>query len=158
MKKLILCLMLFAINGCAVSGYGKYSQLSGTGYKEVRIDSNTFKVYYEASSRYSLEETRDLALRRAAELTKMNGYLYFTVLEDKSYLDPVTYTENEKHVTETYVDEETGYMQSVTTIVPAETYTKEYPYAVLIIDMSNENLPGNIDHYNADIILSNYQK
>jgi hypothetical protein len=62
--------------GCAgTPAYGP-AEGSGFGYREQAIESARYRVTYRAKSPV---EAEDGALRRAAELTRQQGYDYFTV-------------------------------------------------------------------------------
>ncbi|MEM1381484.1 MAG: hypothetical protein AAGH41_12750 [Pseudomonadota bacterium] len=70
-----LCLAFLA--ACAsTSAYGPASG-DGFGYSEQAIEAGRFRVTYKASNPSAAENG---ALRRAAELTKSNGFDYFKVV------------------------------------------------------------------------------
>lgn len=83
MRKLALgALALLTAAGCA-SHYGPgYERARGphdTGYHEVRLDDNRYRVQYRVGrDGYGLAE--DLAMRRAAELTREGGYDWFQIV------------------------------------------------------------------------------
>lgn len=63
---------------CATApDYGPATDARDFGYRDQAIENNRFRVSYQDKS---VAEAADRALRRAAELTQMNGYDYFTVV------------------------------------------------------------------------------
>lgn len=104
MKKLMLCLLLIGVmSGCA-STYQQYEKgswwsefLSGRGekggYRDYQLSDDQFCVSYIGSKMDSADITsffsdtkkkiRDMAMRRAAELTKCHQFRYFEILSEQ---------------------------------------------------------------------------
>ena len=78
-------LLAVFLSGC-VATY-KAADDGAAGYRELRIDKNTYYVEYtEASSRIDWDQLKQFALRRAAELAKRHGYDAFDVLDSDEKL------------------------------------------------------------------------
>lgn len=78
-KKLVTLLLpaVFVLGGCSTA-YQK-SSLVTNGYSEMRLSEDSYIVEYE-SNKYTKPNTNYRhALRRAAELTKQNGFQYFEI-------------------------------------------------------------------------------
>lgn len=82
-KKLILMLTIVSVilTGCA----SKYEKFQGgffsnnQGYSDYQIDDNKFSVSFMANQYTSQQQTMNMALRRASQLTIQNDFQYFTV-------------------------------------------------------------------------------
>ena len=69
---------VFALSACAtLAPYGPQSGPDGQGYAEQRIESNRFRVTYNGVG--APGPVADMALLRAAELTRAEGYDWFEV-------------------------------------------------------------------------------
>ena len=79
MKLIAALVVSLSVTACATS-YGPSVMGSG-GYKDARLDENTFTI--NTSSTWQVEteqELMNMALRRAAELTQQNGFDYFVIV------------------------------------------------------------------------------
>lgn len=77
MKHLVSALAVLVLAACASTpAYGPAGS-NGFGYAEQRIETGRYRVTFKARDAVSAE---DGALRRAAELTRQNGYDHFTVV------------------------------------------------------------------------------
>jgi hypothetical protein len=57
------------------------STANGTGYEDIRIESDRWRVSFTGAGEASDAEVERLALRRAAELALTNGYDWFEVVD-----------------------------------------------------------------------------
>ena len=78
-------LAVFALTACATSSPTVYAPASasanGTGYEDIRIESDRWRVTFTGSGQASEAEVERLALRRAGELALTNGYDWFEVVD-----------------------------------------------------------------------------
>lgn len=88
LSALLLSATLLA--GCATTQYHPLN--SGVGYESSKISTNTFVVTFKDGG--SMGKTQDLAMLRAAELAKENGYSDFSVIGTKD----VSETHEEKQL------------------------------------------------------------
>ena len=86
MKTLMTILSLAVLTGCASSQpiYEMASDDSDTGYYENRITDNRYRVGYNGDSSASSDAVKDMALLRAAELTLLNDYDWFRVVNQET--------------------------------------------------------------------------
>ncbi|GGD14330.1 CC0125/CC1285 family lipoprotein [Aquisalinus flavus] len=87
MKKTLSTLLalgsLAVLGACASSTpYGPTAEGNGYGFSEQQIESNRYRVTFRGNSLTSREQVENYLLYRAAELTLMNGYDYFTMVKD----------------------------------------------------------------------------
>ena len=74
-----VALMLAA---CATSTpYAPASSEKGYGFSEQRIEDNRYRIMFRGNSSTTRETVENFLLYRAAELTMINGYDYFVVVE-----------------------------------------------------------------------------
>lgn len=85
-KKIIVMASTMLLAACATS-YQPYSYFGGGGYKDVQLSANSFKITVEANGYTSKAQAADLALLRAADLTREKGFKHFVIVEsaDQSY-------------------------------------------------------------------------
>jgi hypothetical protein len=89
MKYSILALIALATAGCATGygpSYGPARSASDSGYSDVRIDDNRYRVQYRIESG-DVELAQDWALRRAAELTLDSRYDWFQIISRNRMFD-----------------------------------------------------------------------
>ena len=84
--RLILALFAaFVLSACASTASTVYapasSTASGTGYEDIRIESDRWRVSFTGAGSASEVEVERLALRRAGELALTNGYDWFEVVD-----------------------------------------------------------------------------
>jgi hypothetical protein len=75
-RHLAAAALVLLLAGCASTPTYGPAGSSGFGYSEQAIEANRYRVSYKARSPV---EAEDGALRRAAELTRQQGYDFFTV-------------------------------------------------------------------------------
>ena len=82
MKKLLLLVLIVSISGCATP-----YQSSGFrgGFKDTRLDDNSFMIDFKGNGFTSKERAYDFSLLRSAEITLENGYKYFIVMSENEY-------------------------------------------------------------------------
>ncbi|TNC81046.1 MAG: hypothetical protein C9356_10615 [Oleiphilus sp.] len=78
-KVLTLSLLSLALIAC-VATY-KAAEEGVAGYRDLRIDRDTYYVEYTEAARVDWEQLHSFVLKRCAEIAKENGYAYFDVLE-----------------------------------------------------------------------------
>lgn len=94
MKRLFGTLAFVALAACA-SGPTKYApalKSDDVGYREQRLEQERYRVSFRANSDLKGPQVEDMALRRAAELTIMNGYQWFQVVSRNTDLAGGAYT------------------------------------------------------------------
>ncbi|MDX1453148.1 MAG: hypothetical protein R3183_11375 [Oleiphilaceae bacterium] len=111
-KYLIVAVISILLSAC-VATY-KAAEDGVAGYRELRIDNNTYYVEYTESARVSWERIHEFVLKRCAEIASENGYQYFDVLAKdekevflKSDVDQITIASmggiaNQQPVSHTY--------------------------------------------------------
>jgi hypothetical protein len=75
-----MVLSLVALSSCATI-YQKEGFLSN-GYSELRSGKDIFVVTFRANEHTPAKKVKKYALRRAAEVTRKNGFRYFVVLDE----------------------------------------------------------------------------
>lgn len=77
MRHLVLFLVLLA--GCATS----YAPVNiwGEGYTDSRLSSDTFIITFQGNAYDTQDKITKYAFRRCAEVSRANGFPYFTVLD-----------------------------------------------------------------------------
>ncbi len=90
MRKLIpLFIAVLIVAGCA-TGYQPKSFTGG--YSDVKLQDNIYRVNFRGNGYAGRERTADFALLRSAELTLLNGYKYFIVLESNTDIKTASFT------------------------------------------------------------------
>tara|TARA_R110002072_G_C7915642_1_gene530667 strand:- start:637 stop:1119 length:483 start_codon:yes stop_codon:yes gene_type:complete len=79
---LLILTPVLALTACASAGPTRYAPAyeGQYGYSERRIEQDRFMIRFDAGSDTSIQETEDLALRRAAEFTLERGGDWFVVV------------------------------------------------------------------------------
>jgi hypothetical protein len=89
-KALVGCtiiLIILGLAGCAPTGYRKASSspfLTDYGYKDKRINGDEFSIVVLGNKFTSKTRAAEIALLRAARLTKEEGKTHFVVLKQKA--------------------------------------------------------------------------
>src|SRR5690606_5564348 len=87
MKQLCIAGALLSLVACAASNpdYYRAAERPGDyGYSEVRLDDDHYRVSFTGDSTMSEESVRELALLRAAELTRNESYDWFRIVEEET--------------------------------------------------------------------------
>ena len=90
--KAIALFCLTALTGILFSGCKTTYQDAGFtgGYTESQLDKNVFKVSFNGNAFTSLHRATDFTLLRSAELTLINGFRYFVIIEEDSRIENTT--------------------------------------------------------------------
>jgi hypothetical protein len=89
MKKIILCLVLINLFGCATS----YQKMGfGGGFEETQLAPNVWKVHFSGNGYTRPNRAEDLTLLRSADLTLQNGFSFFVLASSSSGKEYSTYT------------------------------------------------------------------
>lgn len=83
MRGFIFSLPLLLLGACAATPYQPVNA-NGYGYVDQEDAAGACDVVFVANSATSLQQTRDFALLRAAEIGAAAGYRYLSVKQDKS--------------------------------------------------------------------------
>lgn len=80
--RIILITALLSLGACASSPrYVEADSASDYGYQARKISENRYRVNYNGGRNTDLQDTRDFALLRAAEITLSEGYEWFHVVD-----------------------------------------------------------------------------
>lgn len=155
MKKILSIVMSCVLLGGCSTGYQKLGY--DGGYSEMRTAKNSYMVEYTSNAYTDQSTNFKYALRRAAELTQMNGYKYFQVTNSANtssqYTTPRIATTNANaYGYGSYNGFGHAHGNSTTVISGGDTYTK--PGVALVITMLNKKTN---DAYDASIVLSNFK-
>lgn len=124
--------MLAAVSGLALCltacasapDYREASASGAQGYSTQKIEANRWRVSYTGDERQSAAEVRDLALRRAAELTLQQGADWFETVGEETTSDTDTKTrfEDRGFETDTVYERDCGLLGCTTRARPITTY------------------------------------
>lgn len=79
-----LLILTLCLSGCALNQYkARYSQGTITGYEETKMADGTYSLRYVSGPNSVQQDTYNMFLRRASELTIANGSKYFKVKDGK---------------------------------------------------------------------------
>lgn len=152
MKKyiLILIISMFTIS-CATS----YQSIGFTGgYSETQLDENIFQVSFIGNGYTSRERCDDYALLRCAELSLMNGFEYFIIVDSKEYISNSSYTTpTQSRTTATLIGNQ---VVGKTTTTGGQTYNISKPSSKNTIVCFKEK-PNDFS-YNANFLISSLKK
>lgn len=82
MKLLLIILLCGALSSCSSNAYKAYSNL--TGYKDYKISSNRYSVFYQLNGHATEDLVYKMFLKRASEVTIENGGKYFKIIKEKA--------------------------------------------------------------------------
>ena len=133
--RLMIFAITLALSACATE-YQSYS-LSG-GYSDQMTGNNTATVLFVANAFTNATTARKFALRRAAELTLLNGYDYFLVESSEDFT--TTQTLNTINCTTSLGN---------TTCNESEGGSWEKPRTQLDIRMFHGDVPNKTGYYDA---------
>lgn len=86
MKRLLAILVTGSLVACASNDNSQYVRAleeDGYGYSESQITDNRYRVNFNGNSTTTSNEVKDMALLRAAELTRLNDYDWFRVMNQE---------------------------------------------------------------------------
>jgi hypothetical protein len=81
----LLALVLAACS-TAPTVYGPAATSSEAGYRQTKIENDRYRVSFRANPDLNAPQVEDMALRRAAELTRQDGYQWFRVVNRSTEL------------------------------------------------------------------------
>ena len=153
---------LFILAACASApDYREASSDRGSGYSESRIETNRYIVSYRLNSN-DYTRARELALRRAAELTLESGFDTFELVTESSDRE----TERERHIDrpgpDRIVDRDCGILGCTTTVreVPRDPFADDFETerstvtATLEIIMSDKDANVSPSLYDASEVFA----
>ena len=83
LKRVATAAVCLGLAACATSTpYGPAAEGNGYGFSEQRIEDNRYRVMFRGNSSTTRETVETFLLYRAAELTLMNGFDHFVVIEN----------------------------------------------------------------------------
>lgn len=91
MKKNIIFILVLFLTACATP-YQPYSMFSGGGYSDTKLQEDVFRINFHGNDATAYDRAQDFAMLRAADVTLLNGFKYFLVLEDSSRIKTDHYT------------------------------------------------------------------
>lgn len=83
MKTVVSMIAFIFLSGCA-TGYQKQG-LTG-GFTETQLSENVWRVAFVGNGYTSREKAQDLAMLRSADLALGNGFRFFTLEDENSYV------------------------------------------------------------------------
>ena len=156
-RLLVFAFATLFLSSCATP-YQPMSALGG--YREIQLAPNIYRVMFFGNGYTSGELAVEYALRRCAELTQQNGYLYFGVLavDDFSTQSSFTIPGSESTTGTLYLNQfgntAFGTYNQRTFITPAQTVEFDFPRPVITMKMLNDQVPG-ATLFDASTVLSN---
>lgn len=125
MKRYIAALIcIVGLAGCAAqpTQYMKAQGSHDYGYRESQLTTNRYRVSFSGNPATSQDRVKDFALKRAAELTMLNGHKWFRVMtqdtEHETHSTPSTTTTMS---TPPEVRRDCGLFGCTTTVAPGYT-------------------------------------
>ncbi len=98
LKTAVIAAAAIGLAACATATpYGPAAQGGGYGFSEQRIEQNRYRVMFRGNSSTTRETVETFLLYRAAELTLMNGYDHFIVVENDTEANRSYSTSNPNH-------------------------------------------------------------
>ena len=138
--RLLVLLAFILVGACAYQPmtYGPKEGTRPEGYSELRVEDNVYRVRFETYREKDFEEVEQMALRRAAELTREKGFVEFEVLKKNHWMDTETEWVPE---TSTFQGGYTDYLGAINS-APAQAvpgYTRAYHirYVELMVRLLN---------------------
>ena len=124
MRRVSAAILLMALAGCAT----KYRSAGGwgSGFSEVQLDKNVFKVSFNGNNYTRPERAQELALLRSADVTLQHGFSYFVIVEGRSREDVHTYTAPVETTTKTS-RRANGELVTRSTTTGGDTIVNTYP-------------------------------
>jgi hypothetical protein len=83
-------LLLFVVSACGPTKYLRANNEASLGYFEMPIDSATYMVSFHGNGATPVTMTERYSLYRCAELTREQGYDYFSIGESKSSANTIS--------------------------------------------------------------------
>ncbi|MDZ4762769.1 MAG: hypothetical protein SGJ21_17045 [Alphaproteobacteria bacterium] len=81
-----LLVLSLALTGCVTppTVYGPAASSEAAGYRQVKIETERYRVSFRANPDLNSQDVEDLALRRAAEIAVQDGYQWFRVVDRRT--------------------------------------------------------------------------
>ena len=98
------------------------------GYEELQLAENMFRVNFRANKFTRKQNAIDFCLLRCAEITKKQGYKYFTIVDQRNDIENSSYTTPSSSVTTGSVNSYGG-INAYTTNYGGQTYNITKPSA-----------------------------
>ena len=156
MKKLSVLLFIASLLSACATDYHAAGFLS-KGYTDFKIANDSYLVHFSGNGFTNSDRAYKYALRRSAELTKEQGYQYFTIVKSSSIINKSTYvTPLNANTQANYYNGYSGFASgsSTTTLSGGDVITTERPTTSMVIKLHK----SQVKHaYDADIILSNFK-
>lgn len=90
MKHILTAVIFILVYNCSTP-YQPKGALGG--YSSNQLKENNFKVSFKGNQHTTAQTVFDYLLRRCAEITIEEGYKYFIIYEDSSYVDRTVFTD-----------------------------------------------------------------
>jgi|TARA_B100000315_G_C14218198_1_gene425239 hypothetical protein len=152
----LISLVIILLQGCATP----YQAVGFRGgYSETQLDTNVFKVSFRGNGFTSRERTTDFTLLRSAQLALNNGFKYFAIIDENTYVRHSTYTTPTQSQTTGSVRGygNTAYVDATTTTTGGHTYNFSKPSSSNTIVCFVEK-PQNVRSYSAVFIINSIVK
>jgi hypothetical protein len=121
MISLVVVVLLSGMGGCATP-YKKTG--FGGGYYEMKVQDDIFKVGFSGNAYIGSDRVKGFTLLRCAEVALENGYCYFVILDEDSYITQRTITTRSREKATVYDYYGFPHGRIVTTVPETTTYSK----------------------------------
>ena len=121
------------------------------GYEELQLAENMFRVNFRGNGYTRKQRAIDFCLLRCAEITKKQGYKYFTIVDQRNDIKNSSYTTPSSSVTTGTVNSYGG-INAYTTNYGGQTYNISKPSASNTILCYKEK-PRQGIAYNTDFLI-----
>lgn len=121
------------------------------GYEEVQLSENIFSVTFSGNGYTKKQKAVDFCLLRCAELTKENGFEYFSIINQNNDVTNTSYTSPSSSVTTGSVNSY-GQVNAYTNTYGGQTYNFSKPSTNNTILM-HKNKPNEGTAYNASFLI-----
>lgn len=119
---IIAMITVTLMTGCASSPGYKAANGSGYGYSETKISDDRYRVQYKARGDDS-QPARDYAMLRAAELTLLQGYDWFVVVDRETQVERDQNPSGAQVSNRTVVSRDCGLLTCDTNVHQVPTYS-----------------------------------
>lgn len=157
-KNLVFIPLLVSLFSCAT---GYHPMNFAGGYDDFKLASDTYRVRFSGNEFSSTNSVYNLALRRAAELTREKGFRFFKIISASTYVDSSVYVTPQRIDTQTQYDSMhsrgigAGRSSSTTTVSGGQEVISNKPTTSFEVKMFKNAVKDALD---ANTILSNFPK
>lgn len=155
------------MTGCSSAPDYRKAEDSGYGYQETQLSDNQYRVHFTARGS-DKRKAMDFAMLRAAELTLLQGYDWFTVTHRETLVDSENVgTDPQIGFSRRYeMERECGLITCSTSMEPETTYSagvfvggerNSQVEAILNITMGKGEKPDSAASFNAKQVRNNLQ-